>query len=131
MLGSPAKANFEGMVRGKLIDDCPIDVVDLQNTHTIFGPDLMGIRGRTVRRRPEQVATDIVAIPQDFVWMQFLPQRTAKMIGAKLTRVLQLNNRAGFTVQTALMDKEFDPVANQCPTLPINTSAANEHIPEI
>jgi hypothetical protein len=162
MLGSPAKADFEGMVRGKLLDDCPIDVVDLCNAHTIFGPDLAGIRGSTVRRRPERVTTDIVAIPRDFVRLhkfvvltadimfvngipflltrsrgiqlitvEFLTRRTAKIIGEKLTRVLHLYSRAGFIVQTALMDKEFDAVADKCPTLPINTTAANKHVPEI
>lgn len=67
MLGSPAKADYEGMVRGKLLDDCPIDVADIRNAHTIFGPDLAGLRGRTLRRRPERVTTEIVAIPWDFV----------------------------------------------------------------
>lgn len=162
MLGSPAKGDFEAMVRGKLIDDCPVDVSDLQNAHTIFGPDLAGLRGRTVRRRPERVTTNIVSIPRDFVLLhkfvtltadimfvngvpflvtrsrniqlitvEFLRRRTAKIIGDKLTRVLHLYQRAGFTIQTALMDKEFDSVAHQCPTLPINTTAANEHVPEI
>eukprot|EP00804_Cyclotella_cryptica_P005871 CCRYP_000147-RA/>CCRYP_000147-RA protein AED:0.12 eAED:0.13 QI:0/0/0/1/0/0/3/0/1214 len=162
MLGSPTRADFEGMVCGKLIADCPVDVVDLKNAHTIFGPDLAGIWGRTVRRRPERVTTDIVAVPQDFVQMhkflvltagvmfvngipflltrsrglqlitvEFLPRRMAKIIGAKLTHVLHLYHRAGFVVQTALMDKEFDALADQCPTLPINTTAANEHVPEI
>eukprot|EP00804_Cyclotella_cryptica_P006894 CCRYP_007059-RA/>CCRYP_007059-RA protein AED:0.47 eAED:-0.58 QI:0/-1/0/1/-1/1/1/0/231 len=144
MLGSPTKADFKAMVRGKLMDDCPIDVSDLRNAHTIFGPDLAGLRGRTVRHRPERVTTDIVVIPRDFVQqhrfvtltadimfvngvpflvtrsrgiqlitVEFLPRRTAKIIGAKLTRVLHLYQRAGFTVQTALVDKEFDSVADQ------------------
>jgi hypothetical protein len=52
MMGSPARADFEGMVRGKLIDDCPIDIANLRNAHKIFGPDLAGLLGRTVRRRP-------------------------------------------------------------------------------
>jgi len=34
-------------------------------------------------------------------------------------------------VQTALMDREFEAVRSACPTLPINTTAANEHVPEI
>ena len=45
--------------------------------------------------------------------------------------MLQLYSRAGFVAQTALMDKEFDAVADKCPNLPIKTTAANEHVPEI
>jgi hypothetical protein len=65
------------------------------------------------------------------ITIEVLPRRTAKIIGDKLTRVLQVNSRDGFVVQTVLMDKEFDTVASKCPTLPINTTAANEHVPEI
>eukprot|EP00804_Cyclotella_cryptica_P010069 CCRYP_018044-RA/>CCRYP_018044-RA protein AED:0.31 eAED:-0.77 QI:0/-1/0/1/-1/0/1/0/270 len=65
------------------------------------------------------------------ITVEFLPRRTAKIIGSKLIRVLNVYQRAGFAVQTVLMDKEFDSVADQCPTLPINTTAANEHVPEI
>ncbi|KAL7480748.1 hypothetical protein ACHAW6_006407 [Cyclotella cf. meneghiniana] len=65
------------------------------------------------------------------ITVEFLPRRTAKLIGMKLTWVLQLYSRAGFVVQTALMDKKFDAVADQCPSLPINTTAANKHVPKI
>lgn len=65
------------------------------------------------------------------ITVEYLPRRTAKTIGHKLTRVMQLYNRGGFTVQTALMDREFEAVRTTCPHLPINTTAANEHVPEI
>jgi hypothetical protein len=162
MLGGPAKADYKGMIRGKLIEDCPISLDDLKNAHKIIGPDLAGLWGRSVRRKPEQVETKIVAIPQDLVLMhkfivltadvmfvsgvpllltqsrgvqliitvEYLPRSTAKFIGAKLTRVLQLYSRAGFVVQTALMDREFEAVRDKCPHLPINTTARNEHVPE-
>jgi hypothetical protein len=38
--------------------------------------------------------------------------------------------RGGFLVKTALMDREFAPVQAECPQLPINCTAANEHVPE-
>ena len=69
MIGSPGKADYEGMVREKLIDDCPVDTDDLKNAQKIFGPaDLAGLRGKTVRRRPERVEVKIVAFPRDF-WL--------------------------------------------------------------
>jgi hypothetical protein len=66
MIGSPGLADYEGMVREKMIDDCPIDNTDLKNAHTIFGPDLAGVRGRTILRKPERVAIKVVEIPRDF-----------------------------------------------------------------
>ena len=35
----------------------------VKNANVIFGPDLAGVRGRTVRRPPESVQTDYVQIP--------------------------------------------------------------------
>ncbi|KAL7488005.1 hypothetical protein ACHAW6_013599 [Cyclotella cf. meneghiniana] len=54
--------------------------------------------------------------------VEFLPRRTAKIIGLKLTRVLQLYSQVGSVVQTAFMEKESDAVADQCPSLH-NTTA--------
>jgi hypothetical protein len=67
MLGGPVRADYEGMVREKLTDDCPNSLNDLKNALKIFEPDLAGLRGRTVRRKPERVETEIVAIPREFV----------------------------------------------------------------
>ena len=61
MMRSPTKANSKGMLCGTLIDDCPVDIIDIQNVHTFFGSDLAGLRGWMVRRQSEQVTTDLVA----------------------------------------------------------------------
>ena len=45
MIGHPSTTDFEGMVRNKLIEDCPIDINDIRNAHKIFGPDLAGTGG--------------------------------------------------------------------------------------
>jgi hypothetical protein len=50
-----------------MIKDCHVDVSDLKNAHIIFGPDLAGLSGRTVRRKPKQVEIKIVAYPCDFL----------------------------------------------------------------
>jgi hypothetical protein len=52
MLGHPTDRNFLGMVRGGMISNCPVTANAVKNAHQIFGPDLAGIRGRTVRRPP-------------------------------------------------------------------------------
>ena len=162
MIGSPNKAEFENMVRSNLLQDCDVLPADITNAHTIFGPDLISLRGRTVRQRPERVEVDIVDVPRNLVDMhrncvlsadimfvngipflitrtrkiqlvtiEFLPNRTAKTIGSKLARVIQFYRRSGYNIQTALMDREFSSVQSECPNLPINTCASNEHVPEI
>ena len=64
MLGHPTNRNFLGMVRGGMISNCPVTTNTVKNAYQIFGPDLAGIRGRTVRRPPESVTTDYVQIPR-------------------------------------------------------------------
>jgi hypothetical protein len=63
MLGHPTNHDFLGMVCDGIISNCPVTVNAVTNAHQIFGPDLAGIRGRTVRRPPESVTTDYVQIP--------------------------------------------------------------------
>jgi hypothetical protein len=47
-----------------MIPNCPIRPTAVKNGNVIFGPDLAGVRGRTVRRPPESVLTDYVQIPR-------------------------------------------------------------------
>ncbi len=47
-----------------MIRNCPITSDDVTNVHTIFGPDLATIRGKTVWRTPAPVVADYVEAPQ-------------------------------------------------------------------
>jgi hypothetical protein len=58
MLGHPVDQDFLGTVGANLIDNCPITESAIINANQIFGPDLAGVRGRTVRRPPESVTTN-------------------------------------------------------------------------
>jgi hypothetical protein len=62
MLGHPTDRNFLGMVRGNMVSNCPVTVSAAQNANQIFGPNLAGVRGRTVRRPPDAVRTDYVQL---------------------------------------------------------------------
>jgi hypothetical protein len=64
MLGHPTDRDFLGMVRSNMIDNCPVTESAVVNANRIFGPDLAGVRGRTVRRPPESVTTNHVQIPR-------------------------------------------------------------------
>ena len=45
--------------------NCPVDYKDVTNTYKIFGPDLAGVRGKTVRRKPERVVMNYVETPPE------------------------------------------------------------------
>jgi hypothetical protein len=49
MIGSPSECNFQSLVHLNLLKDRPDTRTLTKNAHTIFGPDLATIRGKTVR----------------------------------------------------------------------------------
>eukprot|EP00804_Cyclotella_cryptica_P024426 CCRYP_015860-RA/>CCRYP_015860-RA protein AED:0.35 eAED:0.26 QI:0/0/0/1/0/0/3/0/310 len=145
MIRGPAQADYEGMVYEKVIEDFTVDHNNLKNAHTIFGPDLADLRGRTVRRKPERVEVRVVAVPQyllnliaDIMFMNDIPFLLTCSRGVQLItveylprRTAKFYSRGGCIVHTALVDREFEAVRNTCPELPINTTATNEHVLEI
>ncbi len=40
MIGNPSQRDFKNMVRGNLINNCPVTSDDVTNACAIFGPDL-------------------------------------------------------------------------------------------
>jgi hypothetical protein len=78
MIENPSKRDFKNMVRGNLINKCPVTSDDITNACAIFGPDLANLRGKRVQQRPPPVAVPqevvesnkIVTLAADvFLWM--------------------------------------------------------------
>ena len=67
MIGIPMDREFVGMVREKLIANCPINVKDIQNANHIFGPDRSNLMGKQTRTSPEHVRVDYVNVPRSFM----------------------------------------------------------------
>jgi hypothetical protein len=162
MIGAPTEREYQALVRLNLLKDCPISNADIVNANRIFGTELANIRGKTVRRKPEHVNTEIVDIPKQILEIQskvtlaadvmfvsgvpflvstsrninlttieHVPHRTASKLGSLLQRIIGVYARAGFTVQTILMDNEFEKVRDHVHLANLNTPAASEHIGEI
>jgi hypothetical protein len=53
------------------------------------------------------------------VTIKFLPSRTAKHLALTLEKVIQVYRRAGFIVQTSMMDMEFKNLMNLLPDIMI------------
>ncbi len=63
MTGVPSERAFLSMVHLNQLRDCPIMHDDIKIAHTIFGPGLTNIRGKTVRQSLKHIETNYVAIP--------------------------------------------------------------------
>jgi len=162
MLGHPTDREILGMVRSNMINNCTVTDSAIQNANRIFGPDLAGVRGRTVRRPPDPVRVDyvrvLVSIVERFkvvtltvdcmfvngvpflvsasrglnlITIEYTPSRTAKHLAAGIRGIMDVYARGGFQVGTVLMDNEFECLRSLVPIIVVNTTAANEHVPEI
>ena len=65
-----------------------------------------------------------VAIKLKFVTVEHTPVCTDKSLVKHIKRVLQVYDRAGFTVRYVMMDGEFEKVKELIPTIVCNTTSA-------
>jgi hypothetical protein len=67
----------------------------------------------------------------NLITIKFLPLQTAKHLSLTLEQVIRVYGVAGFIVQVALMDMEFEKLKDVMSNITINTTAAREHVREI
>jgi hypothetical protein len=64
-LGFPSQKDFMWILRSNQIKDSPVTVEDAMAAFKIWGPSVAALKGKTVRKRPEPIKTDIVFIPKE------------------------------------------------------------------
>ncbi len=64
-LGFPSQKDFMWILRSNQIKDCPVMVKDAMEAYKIWGPSVAALKGKTVRKKPEPIETDIVSIPKE------------------------------------------------------------------
>ena len=67
LLGFPSERDFENMVRSNMIVNFPVTFSDVKNAKLIFGPDIISLKGKSVRRKLDSVVTDYVDIPREIL----------------------------------------------------------------
>ena len=63
--------------------------------------------------------------------VEFIPNRTAKLLTKHLLRAVNLYHRAGFIVIMIMMDGEFESKQDIMPQVAINITTAKEHVSEV
>ncbi len=80
MTGHPIDAQFLKLVRNNSIKNCPVKPGHITNAHSIFGPSIAGVRGRTTRQKPERVEAAVGHIPDDFYCLHKFVVLTANVM---------------------------------------------------
>ena len=64
---NPTAREFIKISSRNLLPNCPITRDDIQAAEDIFGPDVGGLKGKTVRRPPHQIETHLEAVPRGII----------------------------------------------------------------
>jgi hypothetical protein len=67
----------------------------------------------------------------NLITIEHAPKCTATKLGDLMQHITWVYARAGFTVQTVLMDNEFEKLKDHVPMLALNIPAASEHVGDI
>jgi hypothetical protein len=65
-----------------------------------------------------------------FTTSEYVPTRSKADLINSLKKVFEIYTQRGFTIQTALMDKEFEFIRDDLHGITLNTNVAREHVPE-
>ncbi|KAL7463061.1 hypothetical protein ACHAXS_003437 [Conticribra weissflogii] len=66
-----------------------------------------------------------------FITIEHSPTQTTSHLKQSLVQVMQLYGRAGFRVQTVLVDGLFEPLKRELANIVVNTTASSEHVGDI
>ena len=63
-IGNPTAREFIKIASRNLLPNCPITRDDIHAAEDIFGPDVGGLKGKTVQQPPHRVETHLEAVPR-------------------------------------------------------------------
>ena len=132
----PSLQKYIDIVERNLLPNCPVTKQDIITAENIFGPHLGILKGKTVRKKTEQVkiphtgpipemyrkvilAIDIMYINDipflitisrniQFGSAQALPNETYKSIYNALQKIIKVYSHYGFTITHILGDGQFE-----------------------
>jgi hypothetical protein len=67
IVGTPTMNNFKSLLRMNVIQNCPVTVEDVNISEKIFGPDMSSLKGKSTRRKPKPVRSDLIEIPKEII----------------------------------------------------------------
>jgi hypothetical protein len=150
MMGRPSREDFDRMINSGKILNNPITTEDYKRAEAIYGTDLVVLKGKTMKKRPERVqielsqavyekrniilAVDIIQVTGlnflvtvsrtiKFITIMYLVNRKKKTIMEAMKQAINLNKGKGHTVT----DCEFTETEDK----PIHTVLADTNLRQL
>jgi hypothetical protein len=99
------------ILRSNQNKDSPVTVEDAMVAYKIWVPSVAALKGKTVRKRPEPVKTDIVSIPKEICELHKEVTLTINIIFVnKIPFFLTLSRVLYFTTVTHLPNRSLDQI---------------------
>ena len=105
-IGYPSEADYKKIVVHGVVDDGDITMKQIKDAHDTFGQDIYDIKGKWVRRKPERVNQNYVAVPKsiaqrhkkvtlsiDIMFIQNTPMLVTVSHHIKFTTIATMDNR--------------------------------------
>jgi hypothetical protein len=67
IVGTPAINNFKTVLQMNVIQNCPMTVEDVNISEKLFGPDMSSLKGKSMRRKPKPVRSDLIEIQKEII----------------------------------------------------------------
>ena len=67
MAGYLSEKYFKDMVRSVMMPKCLVSLNDINNSNTIFGPNVLSLKVKMVRRKTKPVISNYVNIPKEIL----------------------------------------------------------------
>ena len=64
-VGYPSERNLKVMIRSGMLHNCPITEKDIDNATAIYGTSVPVLKGKTTRKVPLRVRTDLIPVPPE------------------------------------------------------------------
>ena len=68
------------MVRDKILENCPVKLEHITNAKNVFGPNISGLWGNSVRTNPTREEREYISIQRDFYDLHIFVTLTAHMM---------------------------------------------------
>jgi hypothetical protein len=67
VVGTPTVNNFKSLLLINFIQNCPVTVEDVNISKNIFGPDISSLKGKSTKRKPKPVRSDLIEISKEII----------------------------------------------------------------
>jgi hypothetical protein len=161
MVGYPSPKDFQNMVRSNLILNFPVTPNDINtakkngpNVTSLKGKTIRNTQ-EPVLKEYVKIPKDILDLNKDvtltadvmfvdglgfltttsrkikFTTSEYVQKQIKAVFINSLKKVFDIYTQRGFTLRTALMDREFECLRDDIRGVTLNTTAASEHVPNI